>query len=187
MTQPLSTSTKGRVTKASVITTVEYIFCVWPGEYSRVSCWTGFPYTSLITSYPRVNAASEHSAARSTWYSQLARYRRSAESKPYICTWWLRPAESFRHNQKRWFMADTTKYWLPWPVCRHHTVIPRRDGGPSTRSRTHGRAILGNKWYQARLYDGTTVIHISIISHAQWCVPWQRLRSTPSVPNWWKC
>ena len=31
------------------------------------------------------------------------------------------------------------------------TVIPRRDGGPSTRSRTNIRAILGNKWHQARL------------------------------------
>ena len=71
------------------------------------------------------------------------------------------------------FMADTTNDWLPWPVCRHHTVIPRRDGGPSTRSRTNVRAILVNKWYQARLCDGTTVIHISILSHAQWCVPWK--------------
>ena len=24
-----------------------------------------------------------------------------------------RPDESFRHNQQRWFMADTTKDWLP--------------------------------------------------------------------------
>ena len=35
------------------------------------------------------------------------------------------------------------------------------------RSRTNVGAILGNKWYQARLCDGTTVIHISILSHAQ--------------------
>ena len=33
----------------------------------------------------------------------------------------------------------------------------------------------------------STVIHISIFSHAQWCVPWQWLMSTHSVPNWWKC
>ena len=98
-----------------------------------------------------------------------------------------RPDESFRHNQQRWFMADTTKDWLPGLVCRHHTVIPPRDGGPSTRSRTNVRVILGNKWYQARLCDGTTVIHISILSHDQWCIPWQWLRSTHSVPNWWKC
>ena len=56
-----------------------------------------------------------------------------------------RPDESFRHNQQGWFMADTTKDWLPWPVCWHHTVIRRRDDGPSTRSRTNVRAILGNK------------------------------------------
>ena len=42
----------------------------------------------------------------------------------------------------------------------------QRDGGPSTRSRTNVGAILGTKWYQARLCDGTTVIHISILSHA---------------------
>ena len=84
-------------------------------------------------------------------------------AKPRYVHGVCRPDESFRHNQQRWFMADTTKDWLPWPVCRHHTVIPRRDGGPCTRSRTNVRAILGNNWYQARLCDGP-LLYILVFS-----------------------